>query len=399
MNQNIQHLYEIASKPKKTILGLMSGTSLDGLDMAICEIAGNGFDTNLKVIAFETAAYSYSFRNYLKKCCFNPHVHLEEICRLNAKIGRYHADLINDFLNRHQIPRDSIDAIASHGQTVFHAPVETVDTKQNPFHSTLQLGDGDHIAMGTGILTISDFRQKHIAAGGEGAPLAPYGDLLLFGEQDKNVLLINIGGISNFTFIPSCFSETSIRFGDIGPGNALMDAWIQKIDSNAYFDTDGKMAASGVVNEKLLAILRNLQHTKPNTKSKGKELFHLDFILEALSLLQDVPPAHEDIMATLNEWTASLISETILKFHTSDQPMKLYCSGGGVSNIRLMQHLHSAITGKNIELADCREKGIEPDAKEAVIFALLANESLSGDPAVWSAISPYVSFGKISFPH
>ena len=396
MNNNISQLYKIATKQKRRILGLMSGTSLDGLDLAFCEIEGNGMDTKLQVIAFDTIPYTTAFRNKLEACCFKADAKLEDICQLNMETGRIHAGLINDFLSAHNISRERIDAIASHGQTFFHAPATQLELENGEYHQTLQLGDGDHIALLTGIITISDFRQKHVAAGGEGAPLVPYGELILFAEKENDVILINIGGISNFSFFPSANTDQDICFGDIGPGNALMDAWMKAIDPYRLFDESGKMAESGNVQNVLLEKLLKLHESHSNTQSKGKETYHLDFIQEALKGLEELPPA--DVMASLSAMTARLITATILKYHRPEIPMKLYFSGGGLSNEYLMRKIMESLKQSNIHLADCKEKGINPNSKEAVMFAILANECLNGDPSVWKGISPAVSFGKISFP-
>jgi len=180
----------------------MSGTSLDGLDMALCEISGHGKETQLTLLDFETYGYDEVFKNEVRSVFSTQMVNLEKLCMLNSWIAREHATIINAQIKKWGIDKSEIDLIASHGQTIYHAPKR--QHKQNGFeNSTLQIGDGDHIAHHTGIITISDFRQKHVAAGGEGAPLAAYGDYILFADKKVDRILINIGGISNLTYIPA----------------------------------------------------------------------------------------------------------------------------------------------------------------------------------------------------
>lgn len=175
MNKNLAALCNIGEKDTRIIIGLMSGTSLDGLDIALTKIQGSGTKTRLELLAFESLEYSSAFRNEIKSIFSKETVYTEMLCAMNAKIGIAHAELVVKTLKKWKLDASKIDLIASHGQTVFHAPINSTHA-QGFTNSTLQIGDGDHIARYTGIITISDFRQKHVAAGGEGAPLVIYGD-------------------------------------------------------------------------------------------------------------------------------------------------------------------------------------------------------------------------------
>lgn len=227
MNPTISKLYEIAKKNNKRIIGLMSGTSLDGLDIAVCNFTGHGLASKITVEHFETIAYNDEFRKDVLSIFSKEQVSLEKLCLLNAQIGTVHATMINMCLQKWNISPESIDIIASHGQTIYHAP-QSLHKQLNYPNATLQIGDGDHIAVKTGIITLSDFRQKHIAAGGEGAPLAVYGDYLIFGKAGEHRVLLNIGGIANFTFLHASMQLHEVFSTDVGPGNTLMDAFIQK---------------------------------------------------------------------------------------------------------------------------------------------------------------------------
>ncbi|MFT3981385.1 MAG: anhydro-N-acetylmuramic acid kinase [Ferruginibacter sp.] len=395
MNPNISQLYTIAQQPGRTIIGLMSGTSLDGLDIALCNIQGSGKKTILQLKKFTTVAYDEDTKAAIRSVFSKQEVNLEQLTLLNEWIGKLHASLINDTLQEWGIAKEEVDIIASHGQTVYHAPL-SLHGHDKMGNGTLQIGDGDHIAVKTGIITMSDFRQKHIAAGGEGAPLAAYGDYLLFKEEDNDVILLNIGGIANFTFLPA--NDEGIFSTDVGPGNTMMDAWMQE-KFNAHYDRDAAIATKGNINHALLEQLMNNNFLNaPLPKTTGPELFNLAYLQKALEKTNTAALSAEDIMSTLNYFTAASIAlaiNPVIRNHS-----KIYVSGGGMHNPLLMEHLQQLVPGAVIE--STIEKGIDPDAKEAVLFALLANEALAGDarenfPARLKNF-PAVSMGKISFP-
>src|ERR1700744_4669058 len=202
LNQNLQKLFNIAQKTEKLGIGLMSGTSLDGLDIALCRFTGNGLKTKFELIKFITIPYQQHFKNEVHEIFSRRLVDLEKITLLNAYIGTFHGELILKALAKWNIKPGEIDFIASHGQTIYHAPKRLHQQAGYP-NATLQIGDGDHIAVKTGILTISDFRQKHIAAAGGGAPLALAGDVLLAGKPGEARILLNIGGIATLTYLPA----------------------------------------------------------------------------------------------------------------------------------------------------------------------------------------------------
>ena len=218
MNSNIKGLYELSNKSQRRVIGLMSGTSLDGLDVVDCICYGTGINTKIEILHFETIAYQEDFRKEIKSIFSKRVVDLQKVCLLNSWVAEQQATMINECLKKWKVDASSIDLIASHGQTIFHAPkhLHGLDKFSN---ATLQIGDGDHLAVKTGIITISDFRQKHIAAGGEGAPLALYGDYFLFSKKGENRLLLNIGGIANFTKLPSNLNRSEVLSTDTGPGN------------------------------------------------------------------------------------------------------------------------------------------------------------------------------------
>src|SRR5690606_10751068 len=281
MNKNIEKLYKIAAKEERNIIGLMSGTSFDGLDIALCQFKGYGPETQVKVLHFVTKDYDAAFKEDLKSVFAKKMVDLEKITLLNAYIGSYYASLVSACLKEWQLEADDIDIIASHGQTIFHAP-KHMHGNQKYGNATLQIGAADHLAVNTGIITISDFRQKHIAGGGEGAPLAVYGDYLIFSHPKENRIMLNIGGIANFTYLPANFSESGFST-DVGPGNTLMDQYIQLKFPGRYYDKDATIASAGKINEALLkALLDNDFFRAPFPKTTGPELFSLAYLNRAI---------------------------------------------------------------------------------------------------------------------
>lgn len=393
MNRQVEQLYDIARKEERRIIGLMSGTSLDGLDIAVCRISGYGLSTQVKLEYFETVAYDDVFRKNVKTVFAQQQVSLEQLCLLHPWIALQHANFINATLQRAGIATASIDLIASHGQTIYHAP-QWMHKRSEYGNATLQLGDGDHLAAHTGIITISDFRQKHIAAGGEGAPLALYGDRLLFSKPGEDRILLNIGGIANFTFLPGHADHTKIISTDTGPGNTLMDAFMQQSTGN-HFDRDAATASQGSIDENLLAVLKDDPFfSAPLPKTTGPELFNLIYLERARHLSGAMYLSEEDVMATLNRFTADTIVAAIRSHAGASAAKHIFTSGGGMHNPLLMQHLRTALPAVDFQTTEAL--GILPDAKEAVLFALLANECVAGDPAIWGERG--VAMGKISFP-
>ncbi len=399
MNTNIERLYKIAKKEKRFIIGLMSGTSLDGLDVALCKIKKSGINTKVELVEFETVPFEDDFKNEIKTIFSKKNVSLEKLCLLNPWVALRHAAIIKNCLKKWKIKNSKIDLIASHGQTIYHAPTSL--HQQIKFgNATLQIGDGDHLAMETGIITISDFRQKHIAAGGEGAPLAVYGDYLIFGKKGDDRILLNIGGIANFTYLPADMDPVKIFCTDTGPGNTLMDAFIQDNFKGKFFDEDAAIAKSGIICQSLLAALNSHPFFSGGfPKTTGPELFNLEFLNAAKSASATHHISVADTMATLNKFTAETISAALKTVVGKKKSFKIFSSGGGMHNPLLIHHLKEALPYCTFNTT--AQLNINPDAKEAVLFAILANECVAGNeeslPKKFKGM-PAVSMGKISFP-
>jgi anhydro-N-acetylmuramic acid kinase len=397
MNSDLENLYQIAIKPARSILGLMSGTSVDGLDLTLCRCTGSGPGTKIEVTHFETVSYTDDFRDEIAAVFSKKNVDLEKLTLLNAWVALQHASIINETLKKWGVSNSEVDLIASHGQTIYHAP-KTLHQLSKFGNATLQIGDGDHIAVKTGIITISDFRQKHIAAGGEGAPLAVYGDYLIFGSTTENRIMLNMGGIANFTWLPAKCSTEEVFCTDTGPGNTIMDAYMKIHFNGARYDENGNIAASGEVHPSLLnTLLADGYFQLPFPKTTGPEWFNLQYLQRAMQASQTEHLQHPHIMATLNAFTAKSIAGAIKKICVSETPVTVFASGGGMHNNRLMQTLKELLPF--CTFSDINLFGVHPDAKEAVLFALLANECVAGT-ATGSGATGFVpvKMGKISLP-
>ncbi|TAG11384.1 MAG: anhydro-N-acetylmuramic acid kinase [Sphingobacteriia bacterium] len=398
MNPYIQKLAQMGSSRKRLIIGLMSGTSLDGLDIALCAIEGSGMGTTVQLLQFKTVAYNNEFKELIRSIFAKHEVDLEQVCLLNAWVADRHAEMINKALKEWGIKSEEVDLIASHGQTIYHAP-KILHGKAAYGNATLQIGDGDHIAVKTGIITVSDFRQKHIAAGGEGAPLAVYGDYFIFSKRGENRMMLNIGGIANFTFLPGNLNASNIFSTDTGPGNTLMDAYMQA-HFNKSFDENAAVASQGEVNDALLLELKKDGFfLKPFPKTTGPELFNLAYLQKAIENAGVEGINHFNTMATLNRFSADTITDALLQSMNGSSDFVIYSSGGGMHNSLLMNQIKKLAPACSFYTTG--DIDILPDAKEAVLFAVLANEHIAGGTTLLgtgAAGIPSVTMGKISFP-
>ncbi|MBC6992034.1 anhydro-N-acetylmuramic acid kinase [Hymenobacter sp. BT491] len=402
MNPNLQHLFAVAQQPERRIIGLMSGTSLDGLDVALCRFSGHGMATKVQVERFATVPYAAEVKEQVREVFAKSHIDFELLCVLNPWVALLQADMVLACLREWNIAPTEVDCIASHGQTVFHAP-RSQQVRAGFPNATLQIGDGDHMAVRTGILTLSDFRQKHVAAGGEGAPLAVYGDYLLFSKAGQDRILLNMGGIANFTFLPGSLALDAIFSTDVGPGNTLLDAFTQRHFPGKSYDENGALASQGQASEPLLqALLAHPFFAAEFPKTTGPELFSPAYVEQAQQRSNTTALPPTDLLATLTQFTAAGIVQAVHRcFAAGTAPgVAIYASGGGMHNALLMSILQKQLPMCTFHTT--ADLGIHPDAKEAVLFATLANESIAGDPAAFGqgrAGIPAVSMGKISFAH
>lgn len=360
-------------------LGLMSGTSADGIDAALVAFAADGA---CRLLAGRTFPWDAATRAQLLALGQGGHVDsLDEIGTLDVAIGEAFAQAALRLLAQAGVAREAVRAIGSHGQTIRHRPHGAAHDGRHPF--TWQLGDAHVIAERTGIATVADFRRRDVAAGGHGAPLVPAFHAALLHDAGEDRAVLNLGGIANFTLLPA---HGEVRGFDTGPANALLDAWCLRHLGHP-FDEDGAFAARGAVDAGLLARLReDPWFDRPPPKSTGREHFHLGW-LEARLRGGERP---EDVQATLLELTATTVAEALRR--TQPATRRVIACGGGVRNRQLMARLAARLDG--IALEDSARYGLDGDFVEAMAFAWLARQCLLGRagnvPSVTGAAGPRV---------
>ena len=371
---------ELLKKDKKLIIGLMSGTSVDGIDAAIVEITGHGLEIEVDLLAFETFPFPTGVPQRILALCHPNTGRVDDICEMNFYIGHLFAEAVKYILQKSGMHANDIALIGSHGQTIHHLPKDAgTDSDVAHYPSTLQIGEPSVIAHETGIPTIADFRVADMAAGGQGAPLVSYPDYLLFQNSVKTVGLLNIGGIANLTVLPANGTFDSVSAADTGPGNMCIDAVITEITQGAErYDKAGKRAAQGTPDQRLIDewLKHPFFHLSP-PKTTGREMFGHTYAMECLAACREHNLSDNACIATLTELTIQTIADYIAKFVAEQNAIDtLYVSGGGVHNQTLMRRLDGQLSGTAVESVD--SFGISSDAKEAIAFTILANETLHG---------------------
>ena len=349
-------------------IGLMSGTSLDGLDIALCNIEGSYLDTKISLLDYDEVKLPKELKEKIMKACLLGQANVADICSLNFEIGQFFGDSVKQFLKQRNISSNEIEYIASHGQTIYHIPFST-----DQYHaSTLQIGESSEIAYRTNIQVISDFRTMDMAAGGQGAPLVPYADYILFHSATITRVLLNIGGISNVTYLPKNCKEENIEAFDTGPGNMMIDEAMRMFYQKEY-DEDGTVGRIGHVNQTLLAELMAIPyvHQVP-PKSTGRELYGKQKVME---LIQKYEMPKEDFVCTFTEYTAKTISSNIQEFlNPKGNVDELIISGGGAHNSYLKERIQAYLPQSKVITQE--DLGYSSDAKEAIAFVILGNETL-----------------------
>ncbi|MEP5766168.1 MAG: anhydro-N-acetylmuramic acid kinase [Halieaceae bacterium] len=357
----------------KLLVGLMSGTSMDAIDAALVHCGPDG----VELIDCQACPVSPALRDEIHQLSHPGDAEIERLGRLDRKLGQAFADVTLQLLEKAGVEASEVHGIGCHGQTVRHHPPSAGDSTESAF--TLQIGDPNTIAEITGIDTVADFRRRDIAAGGEGAPLAPAFHSAAFSSADHSRAIVNIGGIANITLL----QEESVTGFDSGPGNTLMDQWILQVRGEHY-DRDGAWAAEGSVQEPLLNALQQHPYLALSApKSTGKEAFNLAWLQSQLDALPAMEPG--DVQATLAQYTANTIYDALRSGPGAiDQ---VFVCGGGAANSDLMRRLYEKLDP--VYLGTTAELGCDPDWVEAAAFAWLAwrrLEQLSGNiPGVTGA--------------
>jgi len=366
-------LESIINKPEKLIIGLMSGTSMDGVDAALVNLSGSGIETNVSLVDFICIPYARSISEKLRLIYTDCTVKL--LSDLNFEIGRAFADAAVEILRKNSLSKGGVDLIGTHGQTVYHNPPSGGET----ISSTLQIGEPDVIADITGITTVGDFRTRDVASGGEGAPLIPLIDYILFHDRDGVRVAQNIGGIANLTVITKNLDD--VFAFDTGPGNSLIDSVMGlHTDWERNLDESGKIASSGNVDNSLLSqLLNNEYFTKQPPKSTGKELFGEELAENIYKKYKQRGISFEDLVSTLTQFTVDSIFNSCTDYVFNKFDVKeIILSGGGARNDEIVRRLKDKMPEKMITTSD--DYGVPAEAKEAIGFAILANETISGHP-------------------
>ncbi|UCG57026.1 MAG: anhydro-N-acetylmuramic acid kinase [Phycisphaerales bacterium] len=363
MNNRITKL---AGRKKMRVVGLMSGTSADGVDAAIVDIDGRG----VHLLAFDVYRYPSALRTQILKLAQPETARLDQVCHYNFVLGEKFADAVIKLCRRSRIAVGSIDLVGSHGHTIYHNPEGTLYANMR-IRSTLQIGEPSVIAQRTGITTVADFRPRDMAANGQGAPLVPYADYVLFGHRHLCRAIQNIGGIANVTYLPANGEQRSVIAFDSGPGNMIIDRLASLVThGRRRFDLDGKLASRGEVDRALLNEMLGhpfLRRRPP--KSTGREHFGFAYVDRLYHKAVDRSLAAEEILATATAFTATTIAQAYNRFLPTMPDQVILC-GGGAHNLALVEMLRRRLS--DVEILTTNELGIDVDAKEAVSFAILA---------------------------
>ncbi len=394
----MERLLEVAGKTEPRLLvGLMSGTSADGVDAVLCRVHGSGKGTRVEFLHLTSVEYPPEIRKLLLgdlrllSC--------EEVARLNFLVGEIFAGCALRCIEEAGLGPSDVDAICSHGQTLVHFPEPDHPVIRN--RATLQVGDISVIAQRTGILTIGDFRPADMAQGGQGAPLVPYVDYLVITHPTLGRIVQNIGGIGNLTYLPPDASPESVIAFDTGPGNMVVDGVVSLLIQEPM-DRDGRLASSGRVHRELLEeLLRHPYFRKPPPKSTGRELFGIQYSRSLIQRAYELGcTVKEDIVATASELTVQSIVRAYRNFvFPRGSVDEVIVGGGGSRNPYFMRRLREEL--EPLRVLTHEDIGIPDQAKEALAFAVLGNELLSGKannlPAATGA-GKAVVMGKLALP-
>jgi anhydro-N-acetylmuramic acid kinase len=362
------------------LVGLMSGTSLDGIDAAIVRIHGSGLEASVELLHYYSKPYEPELRQRLRDLCSEEKSNSAAVCSMNAYLGYQFGAAVLEAVADAGMQIDEVDLVSSHGQTIWHQPVPE---QGDPYAvaSTLQIGDISVIAKHTGKLTVGDFRPADMAVGGQGAPFAPYGDLILFRHPQRGRLLQNIGGIGNCSALPAGADPADVLAFDTGPGNMIMDAVAHMLsEGQLSYDDSGKWAARGNPDQVLLGEMMEHPyfHMEP-PKSTGREVFGHNYAVSFLEQARLRKLSDEDVMATATAFTARTIADSYVRYVFPRYKIdEVIVTGGGAHNKTLLSMLSELLPEQKVMTS--KALGLDDDAKEAVIFALLGNDFMLGVP-------------------
>ena len=377
MEQSSNCLTKLAGKDEKLVIGLMSGTSADGIDTALVRLRENSVNTQMELLAFQTFQFPPGLQKELLQLAAANQANVDRIAELNFLLGELFAEAALAIAEEAGFSISEIDLIGSHGQTVRHLP-EWRQLHGKQVHATWQIAEPSVIAKRTGVITVADFRPSDMAVGGQGAPLVPLFDFIMLRSAEKSRVVLNIGGIANFTLLPKKCSINEVIAFDTGPGNMVIDSVAREL-FGVEMDIDGKLSNTGKPSKELLKILlQNPYFQIKPPKSTGRETFGVDFGRALIKQGKRLGLGKHDILASATELTAGTIIKAYRDFIEPYCPADEWIvSGGGALNSTLMRSLATALG--NIPLFNSDGFGIPSDAKEAICFAVLANETICGN--------------------
>jgi anhydro-N-acetylmuramic acid kinase len=374
----IERLAEMVRKPERRIVGLMSGTSMDGIDAALVRVAGAGVSTRVRLERFLCHPYEAGLRRRLLHAASGAALPGAEHARLHFEVAASFAAATHAVLRAACVRAGDVDLIGSHGQTLFHQAAGR--GRWEPETATWQSGSLPALAVLTGIAAVGDFRSADVALGGTGAPLVPYVDFLLRRSPTESRVLLNLGGIANLTYLQAGGGIDDVLAWDVGPGNMILDAMAEELLGRDC-DRDGERAAAGTADAAWLETLLAASYfSRPAPKSAGREEFGADFARRLMAEGRRRGLAADDLLATAVELTARAVALALQQAPLRGNRVDaVYASGGGRRNAHLVRRLQAALGA--IPVRGLESLGLDPDAKEAVDFAVLANETLHGHAA------------------
>ena len=396
-------LRDIAEKPVRRIVGLMSGTSVDGIDAALVELSGAQDAPEVRLLAFEDRPFPDAVRVGIFELFDPAKATVDKLGRMSYVLGELYAEAALSVISAAGLTPADVDAMASHGQTIWHAPDEVPFCGERA-RCTVQIGEGAVIAQRTGLVTVSDFRVADLAAGGQGAPLVPFTEYLLYRSTERTRLLQNIGGIGNMTVLPAGCAPEDVYAFDTGPGNMLIDAVVSAAtEGRERYDRGGAMAARGHVDERLLdQLCAESYYTLPLPKSTGRELFGTQYAERIFVWGREHGLSWQDLAATATELTAWSIADAYERYVLPKyKAAELLVGGGGSYNKTLLGRLAARFERFGVKVKTQEDLGFSSDAKEAVAFAILGDRCLAGLPNCLPGVTGAANasvMGKISLP-
>ena len=394
----MQHpLVALMEKPSRLVIGLMSGTSADGVDAALCRITGHGTATKVEQLGFVFDPFDTQVRDEILRLAGGQEATAADFCRINFLLGRLYAETSLRLCRECGVEPKDIDLIGSHGQTLWHIPQPETYLGQT-FRSTLQLGECSVLTETFGCPVVGDFRVRDVAAGGLGAPLVPYSEYLIYRSETKCIALQNIGGIGNITCLPPACKPEEVFAFDTGPGNMVMDAVYAAIThGEKRFDEGGAFAAKGQVHQPLLNLMMDDEYVRRQPpKTTGREYYGPTYVERIMAEAKAQCLTDEDLMATVTAFTAATIAYSVEHFFPV-KPDELIIGGGGSMNATLLKDIATALPACKVMTNE--QLGYDSNAKEAVAFAVLANEAIfagcNNMPSVTGATKGVV-MGKIN---